>query len=941
MLDRGAQVEVKNKKGNSPLWLAANGGHLPVIEMLYAHNADIDSQDNRKVSCLMAAFRKGHVRVAKWMVQHVTQFPSDQEMMRFIATSSDKELLDKCDDCVKIIRAAKETQAAKANENASNLLEELESERTKEESKRVQAAKRRERKKKKRLEKKEQQKKLLEENQKNESYDDVKKESKGDVDDAASDVAHTNNNDKEEGDSGIDANSQGSCSSNDIKEKSPKEKRKNKKNKKGKELVSKPEDLSLKPKASTSKDVQAKSDVKDKENKEPKTPIKVSMRKSQCSMTIEKSPKSMTFDATTTKSPADRDDFEATGNETYVAPPKAKKSNEDSHNYSHSVKNTIISPKQAAKREEGWKEVVRKSSVQTVSESGVKKVSVPLNAISRVIGRGGSNINAIRQHTNALIEVEKQSKGQGERIITIKGTPEITKQAHNLIATLIKDPEVDIMSILPKTSKAANTTTTLWDKTQIGTKKNAGKLVISSQSVTALQQLHSKLTSTSANTTQQSTSRYTTSSMKYRQSAPPSTNARTSAPRMMNHSEKAQQSVSANPVRLPTATATYSRSATAKTITTNASQTFAEKLTENVVSSVPTSNIGVSAAASNVVTAKPRTALNMPSVASSQICTPTPISNVHNSPSKNAPRPAPTGSAPPSMQHFQPPASKSQSQLIFGSVIPSNHNQTPATSMNEVVPTTSIATTASNIPAAAQPPQQKQPQEEMSHPPVGPTSQYTLFCPVEYFWSVGDEHKKNFASAAGGGNSQSNTQQHKFIDQEPPPQVDITKAPGYRGVAVCSPVSSKTSSNSTTPPNLSGANSFPIYQEATKPQNTLPPIGSRAHTTQQDFSPFMDYSKPPSTLPLLSLGNESVKLLQNINTMPLNFSQGQPQVNMQQPGGINQRSTLSNLNPGALEYPGGYNSIPNKNVAPPLYNGYPMNMPNNMFANKGNMEVSS
>jgi len=45
---------------------------------------------------------------------------------------------------------------------------------------------------------------------------------------------------------------------------------------------------------------------------------------------------------------------------------------------------------------------------------------VPLNAISRVIGRGGSNINAIRASTGALIEVDNQSKGQGERIITIK-----------------------------------------------------------------------------------------------------------------------------------------------------------------------------------------------------------------------------------------------------------------------------------------------------------------------------------------------------------------------------------------------------------------------------------------------------------------------------------------------------------------------------------------
>lgn len=48
-LSRGTQVEVKNKKGNSPLWLAANGGHLNVVDLLYHAGADIDSQDNRKV----------------------------------------------------------------------------------------------------------------------------------------------------------------------------------------------------------------------------------------------------------------------------------------------------------------------------------------------------------------------------------------------------------------------------------------------------------------------------------------------------------------------------------------------------------------------------------------------------------------------------------------------------------------------------------------------------------------------------------------------------------------------------------------------------------------------------------------------------------------------------------------------------------------------------
>lgn len=84
-----------------------------------------------------------------------------------------------------------------------------------------------------------------------------------------------------------------------------------------------------------------------------------------------------------------------------------------------SAKTSNVSPvKQTRGREEGWKEVVRTRYLASPYRS--KKVSVPLNAISRVIGRGGSNINAIRASTGALIEVDNQSKGQGERIITIK-----------------------------------------------------------------------------------------------------------------------------------------------------------------------------------------------------------------------------------------------------------------------------------------------------------------------------------------------------------------------------------------------------------------------------------------------------------------------------------------------------------------------------------------
>lgn len=61
-----------------------------MVQLLVKAGADVDSQDNRKVSCLMSAFRKGHVKVVKWLVKHVSQFPSDQDCMRFIATITDK-----------------------------------------------------------------------------------------------------------------------------------------------------------------------------------------------------------------------------------------------------------------------------------------------------------------------------------------------------------------------------------------------------------------------------------------------------------------------------------------------------------------------------------------------------------------------------------------------------------------------------------------------------------------------------------------------------------------------------------------------------------------------------------------------------------------------------------------------------------------------------------
>uniref|UniRef100_A0A0B7BHM0 Uncharacterized protein n=1 Tax=Arion vulgaris TaxID=1028688 RepID=A0A0B7BHM0_9EUPU len=145
LLHRGASVDVKNKKGNSPLWLACNGGHSDVVSLLVQADADIDSQDNRKVSCLMAAFRRGHIKVVKWMVKKVTQFPSENEIKRYIATITDKELQKKCNQCADAIVTAKDRQAAEANKNADSLLEEIKQEKEQAALKAEMASKRRER----------------------------------------------------------------------------------------------------------------------------------------------------------------------------------------------------------------------------------------------------------------------------------------------------------------------------------------------------------------------------------------------------------------------------------------------------------------------------------------------------------------------------------------------------------------------------------------------------------------------------------------------------------------------------------------------------------------------------------------------------------------------------------------------------------------------------
>ncbi|XP_074398217.1 ankyrin repeat domain-containing protein 17 isoform X8 [Zonotrichia albicollis] len=475
LISRGAHIDVRNKKGNTPLWLAANGGHLDVVQLLVQAGADVDAADNRKITPLMAAFRKGHVKVVRYLVKEVNQFPSDSECMRYIATITDKEMLKKCHLCMESIVQAKDRQAAEANKNASILLEELDLEKLREESRRLALAAKREKRKEKRRKKKEEQRRKLEEieakNKENfelqaaQEKEKLKAEDDPEVPMEPPSATTTTT-------IGISATwttLAGSHGKRNNTITTTSSKRKNRKNKVTPDNVqiifddqlpisySQPEKVNGESKSSST------SESGDSDN----------MRISSCSDESSNSNSSHKSDNHSSTAVTNTQGNKKQPSVLVTCPKDERKAvpgkssiklseviNEVTSNSlstctksapsplsSPNGKLTIASPKRGQKREEGWKEVVRRS----------KKVSVPSTVISRVIGRGGCNINAIRECTGAHIDIDKQKDKTGDRIITIRGGTESTRQATQLINALIKDPDKEIDELIPKNRLKSST----------------------------------------------------------------------------------------------------------------------------------------------------------------------------------------------------------------------------------------------------------------------------------------------------------------------------------------------------------------------------------------------------------------------------------------------------------------------------------------------------
>ena len=69
LLERGADIEIRNKGGLTALHAAAYGGNLDVVELLVAKGAAVNDQNNfYHMSPLHAAAEEGHADVVKFLL---------------------------------------------------------------------------------------------------------------------------------------------------------------------------------------------------------------------------------------------------------------------------------------------------------------------------------------------------------------------------------------------------------------------------------------------------------------------------------------------------------------------------------------------------------------------------------------------------------------------------------------------------------------------------------------------------------------------------------------------------------------------------------------------------------------------------------------------------------------------------------------------------------
>ena len=86
LVEASANVNYKNKKGNTAIWIAASNGLLNIVTYLAeVGQADVDMKNARNVSPIFAAFIGGHLPVVKYFANIVGQFPGETEILKHLS----------------------------------------------------------------------------------------------------------------------------------------------------------------------------------------------------------------------------------------------------------------------------------------------------------------------------------------------------------------------------------------------------------------------------------------------------------------------------------------------------------------------------------------------------------------------------------------------------------------------------------------------------------------------------------------------------------------------------------------------------------------------------------------------------------------------------------------------------------------------------------------
>lgn len=410
LLDHDAAIDARNKKGCTALWLACNNGHLSTAEALIAKGADPDTFDNRKISPMMAAFRRGHVETVKFMVGHAKQFPNETDLSRAQATIESEEIKTKCDGCVDVIRNAKKAQADSAEKAANSLLQEIDVEKVKNQEKKQ---KQKEKKTKKKEAKKKEKGEGVNRQQQQQQQPPEPEPEPAEENEPEPEPEPVAEPEPE----AVPIPEPEPEPTPPIVEEPPKDPPKPRRNRR----KTNPDGVPKGPKVVK----EVKRIVEEEPSELPYAPIKVTIPP----------PPQVQAPMVSPSSYSESEEWCKAGKEGKKARPAKRpdgRQTAPSSAGSSQPKNASATSSVASERQNPWEVDTKGSKTFEFTVLG--------NIVSRVIGKSGSNINAVREATGAQIEIDKLGGSkEDDRHITVRGSADTVSHATNIIYLLIHD----------------------------------------------------------------------------------------------------------------------------------------------------------------------------------------------------------------------------------------------------------------------------------------------------------------------------------------------------------------------------------------------------------------------------------------------------------------------------------------------------------------------